>query len=355
MSALRISAYLQHHPGAPAWKVARDLGVSRRTVYRHKIIVKDPLPTWEVSEMALRVWLALGDVGTINGLTHELGVKSSTVYRGLRELREAGLITSFRSKSTGKTIYRREERVRDPFDVFESSPEPEAEFDPFLKKKDQPKFGTVSDTAFQFAQWVQVTFPNVPYQTNRKALMSALGRSRKEHGITVYQEQMALQVWISKGPRPKGQAPLWRQFLAAYPVLVMDISPTPPVKVTRTPEDDAARQERRRQQELFDQTLEMARSLDRELKDRDYDEWLSREGRGALYVQRVSRGGVFADPWEPPRSSPTDDLGHAGVVVDDGLDGQPEEGGGDASQYFVEEDTPVYYVEESDTNADAGV
>lgn len=355
MSALRISAYLQHHPGAPAWRVARELGVSTRTVYRHKIIVKDPLPTWEVSEMALRVWLALGDVGTISGLTHDLGVKSSTVYRGLRELRDVGLVTSFRSKSTGKTIYRREERVRDPFDVFGSEEQEVAEFDPFLKKKDQPRTDSVADTAFVFAQWVEYNFPKTPYQTNRKALMSALGKARKEHGITPYQEKMALQVWFSKSPRPKGQAPLWRQFLAAYPALVMDIPSAPPAQVTRTPEDDDARQERKRQQALYEETLEMARTLDRSLKDKDYDEWLSREGRGALYVQRVSRGAVFADPWEPPRSAPTDDLGPGGVVVDDGLDGQADEGSSDTAQYFVDEDAPLYYVEESDADADAGV
>lgn len=346
--SLRVSAYLQRYPQATAPQIAKALGISPRTVYRSKIRTTTPLPTWEVSELGLKVWLALEDVGTVTNLLHDLGVSRSTLNRGLLDLRSAGLVTSFRSPTTGKRVYRRLEKpVGDPFDVF-SKPQEVEEFDPFEKPAGKkPKTGSVAETAQMFEEWARTTYPNTPYQTNRRALMGALGKARREYGITTYQETMALQTWMAKSPRPKGGYPLWKQFLAAYPALVQTIPATRPSRepVKARPVDQSAKQA----QEAYEQTLEMAKDLDRELKDRDYPVYLDRYERGALYYQKVAKGSPLADPWDP--SPTTEHHGAGGVVVDAGLSGQAQEGGGDAGQddwssYFEPDDSVEWELED---------
>ena len=346
--SLRVSAYLQRYPQATGPQIAKALGISPRTVYRSKIRTTTPLPTWEVSELGLKVWLALEDVGTVTNLLHDLGVSRSTLNRGLLDLRSAGLVTSFRSPTTGKRVYRRLEKpVGDPFDVFSKSEEVE-EFDPFERPAEKPKFGTVADTAKMFDEWARYTYPNTPYQTNRRALMGALGKARKEYGVTVYQETMAFQTWVAKAPRPKGGFPLWKQFLSAYPALVQSIPASPPSQepvAPRPPKDPAIKQA----QDDYEQTLEMAKDLDRELKDRDYPVYLDRYERGALYYQKVAKGSPLADPWDP--SPTTEHHGAGGVVADAGLSGQADEGGGDAGQddwssYFEPDDSVEWELED---------
>lgn len=351
MSGLRISAYRQRHPRATNKDVAEALGISERTVYRHRIVLRTPLPTWEVSELGLKVWLGLGEVGTLSNLMHDLGCSRATLQRGLAELRRAGLLLSFRSPSTGKTIYRRlEEPVRDPFDILDDEPKT-------VGKKKKKKTGSVAETADAFADWVKQAWPSAPFQTNRRALMGALSRARKDNGVTAYQEMTALQTWIATGPRVKGHVPLWKQFLASYPSLLADIPTSEPVVAAPRPQADHVQKAAR---EAFEEIMEMARNLDREMKKDDYDEWFDRYLRKATYTQRVSSGASLSDPWEPPLSAPAEDAGTGGVVVDDGLDGQSYEGGGDPggedwSRFFEKEDTSIYYQDESYSHQDADV
>lgn len=344
MSGLRISAYKQSHPGAKASEISQALGISRKTVYRHRIIISERLPTWSVSDLALKVWLALGESGTTTGLMHDLGCSRATLYRGLAELQGAGLAIRFRSPSTGRTIHRRmEEPMRDPFDVFDEDDEVVA------KPKD-----TVAATADRFAAWVKERYPSAPFQVNRRALMGALGKARKAQGITHYQESTALEMWIAGNPRLLGHAPLWRQFLAAYPALVAKVpaAPEAPREVVRP---SLSRQDMERK--YFEQTVEMARLIDLELKDRDYEEWLYRLDRKSLYYQRVASGAPLASPWEPPRSAPGDDVGGGGVAVDDGLGSESDEGGRDTgeqdwSRYFEEEDDSSLFHDEDEYHSD---
>ena len=358
MTDLRITAYLQHHPEAKAWQVARALGISQRTVYRNRVRPPERLPTWEVSDLALRVWLALDEAGTMASLRQDVGCSEASLYRALSELKKAGLAVSFRSRTTHKAVYRRlEQPMRDPFDVFSASEEPE-EFDPFARTAEKPKTGSVAETAERFAEWVAQHWPSAPSQTNRKPMMAALSKARKENGVTAYQERTALEMWLSSGPRPKGQAPLWRQFLAAYPALVLQVPAAPPAAPVR--EDPKITARRKLERDTHEAVLEMARTLDRELKDRDYDTYFERYNRKALYLQRVSKGAPLADPWDPPLSAPVDDPGAGGVVADHTLGGQTEEGGADAgeqdlSQFFEVEDTSVYFEQEDDSHQDAEV
>lgn len=358
MSDLRITAYLQHHPEAKSWQVARALGISQKTVYRNRVRHPERLPTWEVSDLALRIWLALGDSGTVANLLEDLGCSRNTFYRGLRELKSVGLAVSFRTQS-GATVYRRlEQPMRDPFDVFSSPEEPE-EFDPFARTAaEKPKTGSVAETADRFAEWAAQQWPSAPSQTNRKPMMAALSKARKENGVTAYQERTALEMWLSSGPSPKGHAPLWRQFLAAYPALVLQVPAAPPAAPVR--EDPKITARRKLERDTHEAVLEMARTLDRELKDRDYDTYFERYNRKALYLQRVSKGAPLADPWDPPLSASVDDPGDGGVVADHTLGGQTEEGGADAgeqdlSQFFEVEDTSVYFEQEDDSHQDAEV
>lgn len=335
-------------------QIAADLGISVRTVYRHRLRPRTPLPTWEVSELALKVWLALDESGTEKNLMSDLGVSRSTLHRGLSELRAAGLALTFRSPTTGKRIHRRREKtlVKDPFDVF-SSPAEVKEFDPFAKSPVSVARETVATTADTFADWVKKQYPGHPYQVNRRALMSALGKARREHGITHYQETAALNLWLAGNPRPLGHTPLWRQFLSAYPSLVTGVPSSP----APDPSLPAPRRDIQQAQDLFEQTLEMARDLDRRLKDTNYPVYLDRFERGALYYQRVAKGAPLADPWDPASVPALDDLGGGGVVVDAGLDGQSQERGTDPGQdqtygLFEPEDVEWYEDEDRDRHSE---
>lgn len=291
MSTLRITAYRQKYPKARTVKVAEALKVSTTTVYRHKPVKVEKLPTWTVSEQSLQVWMALGETAVVKHLLEDFPqISRTTLYRCLKELMAAGWVEKSKA-SSGTIVYRRrevnqgplevldapvgshvqrptsvkvvkEDDMSGPFDVLADDPAPVSarskkhaqgatsgrtasptktttppeESSPFdalgSKKPAKVAKENTYTTAMTFARWVKANFPKTPYQTNRRAMMGSLAQVRTDCGVTHYQETTALNNWFMTNPRPN-KAPLWKQFLAAYPMLLKDIPSIDPMVYER--------------------------------------------------------------------------------------------------------------------------
>lgn len=313
MSTLRITAYRQRYSRAKTAKVAEELGISITTVYRHKPVKVEKLPTWKVSEKSLYVWMALGETSVVKHLLEDFpDLSKSTLYRCLKELMEAGWVQRCKATS-GITVYRRREVAMGPFQALadDEAPAPArskttsskktragsstktttpheepAPFDVLAEKKPKPvpKENTYT-TAMTFDAWVKKNFPNFPYQTNRKSMMGALAQVRRECGVTHYQETTALQQWFMTNPRPN-KAPLWRQFLAAYPGLLKDIPSIDPMVYER---------EARKAAKARAQDPEFIKRM-AELRYRDGQQEIASQIDPWVTYERVEPG---VDPYDP--------------------------------------------------------